>query len=41
MASGFNCASSKRKTNFKLNVPSATAVTEQMYLFFREIEDPR
>ena len=41
MASGFNSASSKRKTNSKLNVPSATAVTEQMHSFFSEIEDPR
>jgi hypothetical protein len=41
MASGFNCASSKRKTNSKLNVPSATAVTEQIHSFFSEIEDPR
>ena len=41
MASGFNSGRSKRKTDSKLNVPSATAVTEQMYSFFREIEDPR
>lgn len=41
MASGFNSASLKRKTNSKLNVPSAKAVTEQMYSFFSEIEDPR
>ncbi len=41
MTSGFNSARSKRKTNAKLNVPSATAVTEQMHSFFSEIEDPR
>ncbi len=41
MSSGFNSARSKRKTNAKLNVPSATAVTEQMHSFFSEIEDPR
>lgn len=41
MASDFNSARSKRKTNSKLNVPSATAVTEQMHSFFSEIEDPR
>lgn len=41
MSSGFNTARSKRKTESKLNVPSATAVTEQMHSFFSEIEDPR
>ena len=41
MASNFNSARSKRKTNSKLNVPSATALTEQMQSYFSEIEDPR
>lgn len=41
MAPGFNSAPSKHKTDSKLNVPSATAITEQMHSFFSEIEDPR
>lgn len=41
MSSGFKSARSKRKTDSKLNVPSATAVTEQMHSFFSEIKDPR
>ena len=41
MASGFNSARLKRKTAEKLNVPSASAVTEQMQNYFSEIEDPR
>lgn len=41
MASGFNAARSKPKTNSQLNVPSATAVIEQMHSFFSEIEDHR
>jgi len=41
MASGFNSARLKRKTDCKLNVLSASAVTEQMQNYFSEIEDPR
>ncbi|MHC5613637.1 MAG: hypothetical protein ACYTXA_22215 [Nostoc sp.] len=41
MASDFNTTRQERKTGSKLNLPSATALTEQMYLFVREIEDPR
>jgi predicted transposase YbfD/YdcC len=41
MASGFNTTRQERKTSSKLNVISATAVTEQIYSFFSEIEDPR
>jgi predicted transposase YbfD/YdcC len=41
MASGFNTTRQERKTDFKLNVFSATAVTEQIHSFFSEIEDPR
>lgn len=42
MASGFNSARLKRKTDSKLNVPtSASAVTKQMQNYFSEIEAPR
>lgn len=41
MSSGFNSARSKHKTDTKLNVPSATELTEQMQSYFSEIEDPR
>ncbi len=41
MSSGFNSARSKSKTDSKLNVPSATALTQQIESYFSEIEDPR
>ncbi|MCC5631563.1 ISAs1 family transposase [Nostoc sphaeroides CHAB 2801] len=41
MASRLNSTRSRRQTNFQPNVPSATAVTEQIQSYFSEIEDPR
>ena len=41
MGAGFNYTCSKRQTKLNLNLPSATALTEQMQSYFSEIEDPR
>ena len=41
MASGFDSTRSQCTTGSKFNVPSATAVTEEMQSYFSEIEDPR
>ena len=41
MSSGFNSARSKSKTDSNLNVPSVTALTQQIESYFSEIEDPR
>lgn len=41
MGAGFNSTCSKRQTKLNLNLPSATALTEQMQSYFSEIEDPR
>ena len=41
MSSCFNSARSKSKTDSNLNVPSVTALTQQIESYFSEIEDPR
>ncbi len=41
MSLGLNSARSRRKTYSKSSVPNATAITEQMQSYFKEIDDPR
>lgn len=41
MVASVKSTNSKRKSNSRLNLPSATEITEKMQSFFSEIEDPR